>query len=221
MFKVIEGLLDAAALNELHRIAGGANFVDGRISNPHNEAKNNLHLHDAAARQRSAAIMAQALYGHEDFVNFAFPKVVAPPLITIYRPGMEYGLHTETAFMHIGEKVLRADLSGTIFLGDPADYDGGALAITLGDRAIEFKPPAGSAVIYPSTTLHRVTPVTRGERRVGLTFIESRIADPERREWLYELNEVAALEGLTMKRENFTRLQRVQQNLLRHWGDHD
>jgi len=74
-------------------------------------------------------------------------------------------------------------------------------------------------MLYPSTTLHEVTPVTRGVRLVGITFIESRIADPEHREWLYELNEVAALEGLRMSRENYTRLQRIQQNLLREWGD--
>lgn len=221
MFKLIEGLIPPEALAELNGIAAAARYVDGRVSNPHNRAKNNLHIHDPAAQARSAQIMAEALYGHEDFVNFAFPKVIAPPLITAYRPGMEYGLHSDTAFMQLGEKALRADLSCTIFLSDPLGYDGGALRIELTDAGFEFKPAAGSAVIYPSTTLHRVTPVTRGERRVGLTFIESRIADSANRELLYELGEVAALEGLKMEFANYTRIQRVIQNLQRQWGDPD
>ena len=78
---------------------------------------------------------------------------------------------------------------------------------------------AGTAVIYPSDTLHEVTPVTAGERVVGLTFIESRIADATRRSLLYELNEVAALEGLGMAWENFSRLQHVQMGLLRLWAE--
>ncbi|HET8613471.1 MAG TPA: Fe2+-dependent dioxygenase [Sphingomonas sp.] len=221
MFKQIDGVLSPAQLAELHRIADGARFVDGRISNPHNTSKQNLHINDQQAQQRSSQIMAEALYAHEEFRNYAFPKVIAPPLITAYRPGMRYGLHADAAFMQIGPRRLRSDLSCTIFLSPLDSYEGGALRIQLGSHEVLVRAPAGSLILYPSTTLHEVTPVTRGERRVGLTFIESRIADPERREWLYELNEVAALEGLGMSAENFTRLQRVQQNLLRAWSDHD
>jgi PKHD-type hydroxylase len=220
MFKQIDALLSADALAELNRIADTATFVDGRISNPHNTTKNNLHLHDAAAIQRSGKIMADALFHHPEFLEFAFPKVLAPPLITKYGPAMRYGLHADAAFMQIGQRPLRADLSCTIFLSDPASYEGGALQIVLGTSTVEIKLAAGSAIFYPSNTMHQVLPVTRGERRVGLTFIESQIANPEHRDWLYELNEVAALEGLTMKPENFMRLQRIQQNLLRAWSDH-
>ena len=77
----------------------------------------------------------------------------------------------------------------------------------------------GEAIIYPSDSLHQVVPVTRGERLVAITFIQSQIQDPFRRYMLFELNEVAALEGLKMSHENFSRLQLVQQNLLRYWGD--
>lgn len=220
MLKQIDDILTSAELAELHAIADGATFVDGRISNPHNSAKNNRHLHDGDANARSAKIMIDALLRNQDFRNYAFPKIVAPPLITSYREGMHYGVHSDAAFMQLGPRALRSDLSCTLFLSDPADYDGGALQIDLSGTAVSIRLAAGSLIVYPSTTLHEVTPVTRGERRVGLTFIESRIADPERREWLYELNEVAALEGLTMRRESFVRLQRIQQNLLRHWGDH-
>lgn len=221
MFKQIDGLLTAAELAELNRIADTAQFVDGRISNPHNTAKQNLHLHDQSAMQRSGKLMADALYRNEEFLNFAFPKVIAPPLVTKYSSAMRYGLHADAAFMQLGPRALRADISCTIFLSDPATYEGGALHVRLGTSDLHIRLPAGSCILYPSTTLHEVTPVTRGERRVGLTFIESRVADSEKREWLYELNEVAALEGLGMQPENFTRLQRIQQNLLRHWGDHE
>lgn len=221
MFKQIDGLLGADALAELNDIAGRARFTDGRASNPHNTAKQNLQLHDPAAAGRAAKILADALYGSEAFRDFALPKVIAPPMIGLYRPGMRYGLHADSAFMQVGPRALRSDLSCTVFLSDPASYDGGALHIAQGDAALHFRLPAGSAIVYPSVTLHEVTPVTRGERRVGLTFIESRVADAHRRDMLYELNEVAALEGLAMDPANRARLQRVRDNLLRHWGDHD
>ena len=220
MLKQIDDILTPAELGELHAIADRATFVDGRISNPHNSAKNNRHLHDAEAGARSSQIMIDAILRSADFRNYAFPKIVAPPLITAYHEGMYYGPHSDAAFMQLGQRALRSDLSCTLFLSDPASYDGGALRIDLSGTEVDIRLPAGSLIVYPSTTLHQVTPVTRGERRVGLTFVESRVADPERREWLYELNEVAALEGLTMRRESFIRLQRIQQNLLRHWGDH-
>ena len=101
----------------------------------------------------------------------------------------------------------------------PASYEGGALRIQLGTRDLRFKGAPGTAIVYPSDMLHEVERVTAGERLVAITFIQSRIADNVRREMLYELNEVAALEGLGMGPENFARLQLVQANLLRRWGD--
>ena len=105
--------------------------------------------------------------------------------------------------------TLRSDLSCTIFLNDPASYEGGALRIQLGTREERFRGAPGSAIVYPSTTMHEVEAVTKGERFVAITFIQSRIADGFRRELLYELNEVAALEGLGMAPENFARLQLI------------
>ncbi len=219
MFKQLHNLLDSSQIAELRDIVSGAKFVDGRISNPHSRAKNNLHLNDQNAYQRSAKILADALLASEGFRNYAFPKQIAPPLITRYEPGMSYGLHPDAAIMHIGNGTLRSDLSCTIFLNEPEKYEGGALRILMGDGEVRFKGPLGSAIIYPSTTLHEVEKVESGERLVGLSFIQSQIADTPRRELLYELNEVAALEGNNMSFENFTRIQAVQQNLLRRWAD--
>ena len=221
MFNQIHSVLTSAEIAELNQIADAAAFVDGRISNPHSRVKNNLQLNDQAASQRSSKILADALLRNEEFRNVVFPRFVAPPLLAKYREGMQYGLHHDAAFMQIGPQTIRSDISCTIFLSELDSYDGGALRVQLGTAEVQVRLPPGSIILYPSSTLHEVTAVTRGERRVGLTFLQSRIADPERREWLYELNEVAALEGLTMRKENFARLQRVQANLLRRWSDPD
>jgi len=132
---------------------------------------------------------------------------------------MKYGAHADSAFIQLPAGTIRSDLSCTIFLNDPEEYDGGELHIRLGDGDLSFKLSPGEAVVYPSDTLHQVVPVTRGERLVAITFIQSRVADPFRRNLLFDLNEVAALEGLKMDPDNYSRLQLVQQNLLRHWAD--
>ncbi|HYD13406.1 MAG TPA: Fe2+-dependent dioxygenase [Allosphingosinicella sp.] len=218
MFKELE-VLNAAQVAELRAIAASANFVDGRISNPHSQVKQNLQLHDEAAYNRSSQLMTQALYAHEDFQNFAFPVAMLPPMMARYTSEMRYGAHADAAFLQLGAMGLRSDLSCTIFLSEPASYEGGALVIQLGSRKLSFKGAPGTAIVYPSDMLHEVERVTSGERLVAITFIQSRIADKTRRELLYDLNEVAALEGLGMKPENYARLQLVQANLLRRWGD--
>jgi PKHD-type hydroxylase len=219
MFLEIEDLLSPAQVAELLAIAATANFVDGRISNPNNPAKDNLQLHDQAAYAQSSKIMIEALFGRAEFVEFAFPKIVAPPMITKYGVGMKYGAHADAAFIPMGNRPLRTDLSATIFLADPASYDGGELSVLLGTRAITFKGAPGSAIIYPSNTLHQVIPVTRGERIAAISFIESDVPDINQRDLLYELNEVAALEGNNMAFENYSRLQRIQYGLRRMWSD--
>jgi PKHD-type hydroxylase len=217
MFRLIP-ILSADQISELRAIAAAAEFVDGRITNPHSTVKNNLQLHDPATHERSAAILRSALLASEEFRDITFANAVAPPMLTRYTPGMAYGLHADAALMFLPRGVIRADISCTIFLSDPSTYEGGALRIALGSGQLAFKGEAGTAILYPSTTLHEVEPVTSGERLVGLTFIQSRISDAGKRELLYELNEVAALEGLSMQPANYTRLQAVQHNLLRRWS---
>jgi PKHD-type hydroxylase len=219
MFREIPDLLTGDQAAALRHIASQARFVDGRISNPHNKAKNNLQLHDAGPYEQSARILLQAMGEHEDFRNFAFPAAVAPPMLTMYQPGMGYGPHTDMALLHLPSGAIRSDISCTVFLEEPEACEGGALVIRLGSAKLRFKGRAGSAILYPSDTLHEVEPVTRGRRLVAITFIQSRIADPWKRDMLYEVNEVAALEGLKMSQDNFTRLQLFQQKLLRYWTD--
>lgn len=218
MYKIVE-VLRKDEVDECRKVAERASFAHGRVSNPHNQAKDNEQLHEAAAYKESAKLLHAALMRTEDFINFAFPVSMAPPMITRYQQGHKYGAHADTAFLRLPGGTLRSDLSCTIFLSDPEGYDGGALHIHLGDADLQFKLPAGSAIIYPSDTLHAVDPVISGERLVAITFIQSRVPDSFRRNLLYNLNEVAALEGLKMKPENYTRLQLVQNQLLRHWGE--
>jgi PKHD-type hydroxylase len=219
MFKEIPDLLSPAQVAELKAIAAAGTFVDGRITNPHSKVKNNLQLNDRGAYERSSQLVLQAMLAHEDFRNFSFPAVIAPPLLTRYTAGMYYGAHPDAAMLPLQIGPLRSDLSCTIFLNDPDSYSGGALRVQIGTRDLRFRGTPGGAIVYPSDMLHEVEKVTEGERLVAITFIQSRIADRQRRELLYELNEVAALEGLKMSFENYSRLQLVQNNLLRMWMD--
>lgn len=221
MFNTIENVLTPAEIAELRAIAARAMFIDGRISAPGAPVKNNVVLGDPQLFTRSSQMVADALYRSEDFRVFAFPKAMTPPVLTKYGTGMYYGTHTDSAFMPHPARQLRSDLSCTVFLSDPESYDGGELVTRFGTAELRLRAPAGAAIVYPSTTLHRVEEVTRGERLVALTFIESRIANGEHRELLYELNEVGAIAGEKMDINTYTRFQRVQQNLLRKWGDPD
>lgn len=219
MFLEIPDVLTPQEIAGLRQTAATARFVDGRVTNPHSQVKNNTQLdYNDAAYRTSSQIMLAALARSEPVRDFAFPKVVAPPLLTRTGVGMSYGDHSDAAFLNLGQRLLRSDLSCTLFLADQDAYDGGELSIRLGGRELDFKPAPGAAVLYPSTTLHQVKPVTRGERLVAITFIESQIVDQTCRELLYELNEVKALEGLKMDWENRTRLEHVSSSLHRMWG---
>jgi len=221
MFNTIDNVLNGQEIEELRAMAARATFIDGRISAPGAPVKNNVVMSDRELFARSSQMVADALYRSEDFRVFAFPKAMSPPVLTKYGTGMYYGTHTDAAFMPQPSRTLRSDLSCTVFLSDPESYEGGDLVARLGNSEVRLRAPAGAAIVYPSTTLHRVEQVTKGERLVALTFIESRIVDGEKRELLYELNEIGAIAGEKMDIDTYTRLQRVQQNLLRKWGDPD
>lgn len=219
MFLEVE-LLTSEEVARLRELAKTMKFVDGRATNPHSKVKNNTQLDYADPHYKeSATIMHQALQRSEELRDFVFPKMIAPPLLTRYHPGMNYGAHSDAAFLPMGQRPLRSDLSCTIFLNDPATYEGGELSVRLGTCDIDFKLNPGFAIVYPSTTIHQVKPVTSGERFVGITFMESLIADQSNRELLYQLNEVLALEGEKMDWDNRTRLSYVCSSLYRAWGD--
>jgi PKHD-type hydroxylase len=220
MFLQVEDLLTPEEVQTIAEIARQAKFIDGRLSNPHNIVKDNVigdNANDPAARKAGQIALA-ALQRSEEAGNFVFPKRVAVPTLLRYDVGRKYGEHIDAAFLPVGPQPLRSDVACTIFIANPADYQGGELVIHLGTETVRIKGKAGSAVFYPSTRLHEVTAVTAGARLVMITFIESQIPDEMQRELLYALGEVRALEGLKMDWGNRTRLEYVIANLLRMWS---
>ena len=219
MFLKIPNLLAAPEISRLVALSQELRFVDGRVSNPANQTKVNLQADAADPKYaESVQIVSAAFTRSREFVDFALPKHVAPPLLCRYESGMKYGAHADAAVIQLGAGRIRSDLSCTVFVSDPSTYTGGELVIAMGNLAIPIKSAAGEAIVYPSTALHEVVPVRSGQRLVSITFIESLIADQHQRTQVYELNEIAALEGLTMKWENRVRLDVVRQNLLRMWS---
>jgi PKHD-type hydroxylase len=215
----IKDLLNAQEIARLQALGRELRFVEGRVSNPANLTKQNLQADNADPKYAESTQIVQAAFARSrEFIDFAMPKRIAAPLLCRYEPGMKYGGHADSAIISLPGTRIRSDVSCTVFVNDPATYDGGELKIMAGTRPLIFKGAAGEAVVYPSTTLHEVLPVRSGQRLVSITFIESFIADQHQRMQVYELNEIAALEGLTMKWENRVRLDVVRQNLMRMWA---
>ncbi|HUN27136.1 MAG TPA: Fe2+-dependent dioxygenase [Steroidobacteraceae bacterium] len=219
MFLRIEQLLTAAEVQAIAELARQTKFLSGRASNPHNATKNNV-IQDPAdpTGQKASQLALAAIQRNEQARLFALPKRMAVPQLLKYGPGMNYGAHVDAAFMNVGAQPLRSDVSCTIFVSDPADYEGGELAISLGSETVRIRGKAGDAVFYPSTTLHEVAPISSGERLVLITFIESQIPAGEHRDLIYTLNEVRALEGLKMDWRNRMHLEYVIANLQRMWS---
>jgi PKHD-type hydroxylase len=219
MFLMVKDVLTQGELEQLRLIAKNAKFVDGKISNPHNQAKNNLQVDVTQPEaNRAAQIAGAAITRNEQIRNFVFPKRIASPLLARYEVGMTYGVHADSAYLPLPGSPLRSDVSGTLWLADPSTYEGGELRIHLGSESVTIKGEPGSMVVYPSTTLHEVVPVRSGQRLVMITFIESYIPDQTQREILWTLNEVSALEGFNISWENRTKLNFVSSSLHRMWA---
>jgi PKHD-type hydroxylase len=219
MFLQVDNLLTQAEVGSVLELAGRTKFLSGRRSNPHNTTKDNI-IQDPAdpVGQQASQIVLAAIQRSEETRNFVWPRRIATPQFLRYGPGMTYGAHVDAAFMSIGGQILRSDVSCTVFINDPVGYEGGELTIHLGTETVRVRGRPGSAVFYPSTTLHQVPPVTSGERLVMITFIESQVPDQAQRDLLYTLNEVRALEGLKMEWRNRMQLEYVIANLLRMWS---
>ncbi len=219
MILELKDVLTEAELAQLRGMASRMTFLDGRSSNTGFAEKMNLQADPGAAEAReSAKIVSGALARSREFTDFAFPKRVLPPLLTRYTAGMKYGAHADAALLATPTGPLRSDLSMTVFLNPPESYEGGELVMHLGARSVPIKLHAGAAIVYPSTTLHEVTPVRSGERLVAITFIESIVPEEADRDVIYELGEISALEGNNMHWANRMRLEVVRQNLTRRWS---
>ena len=223
MFLEIKSLLAPAEIERMRTLAAAMQFVEGRVSNQTNPTKQNLQAARTGADPRyteTVKIVTEALARSREFREFAFPKRLSEPLVSRYDTGMSYGAHPDSPYLPVAPSgLLRTDLSATIFLNDPESYAGGELIVYLGTRRLAFKGPAGDCIVYPSTKLHEVTKVTQGSRLVSIVFIESIIADEYKRAQIYELNEIASLEGANMSWENRMRFEVARNNLMRMWSE--
>lgn len=213
---------DALALRE--RIAV-AEWVDGNVTSGAGAAsvKRNRQLPEDAPITRAAqAQVSAALTDNATFLSAALPHSVFPPLFNRYGGGETFGLHVDNAIrIHGGSGTrIRTDLSATLFLTDPDDYDGGELEIEGSFGKLSYKLPAGHMLLYPSTSLHRVTPVTRGERISCFFWLQSLVADHAAREMLYDLDQsVQVLMGERGKSDReVLRLMALYHNLVRRWS---
>ena len=216
---VISSLLTSTDLSVARQALASLRFVDGRKTAGFaaRQVKNNRQADTTdSASNEIKALVAKRLNENELFRAAVRPKAMSPLLISRYEPGMEYGTHVDDALMG----GMRTDVAFTLFLNDPADYDGGDLVIEspAGEDAIKLE--AGSMIVYEATTLHRVAPVTRGMRDAVVGWARSYVRSASQRELLFDLETARrtlyAREGKTSE---FDLLSKTLNNLIRMWAE--
>jgi PKHD-type hydroxylase len=224
----IPDVLGAEQVDACRRKLADAEWADGRSTAGYQsaQAKDNLQLPESAPLARElGAVVLEALSRNSTFFTAALPRRIYPPLFNCYRGGQSFGFHVDNAIRYDrrsgGAEPVRTDLSATLFLCDPASYDGGELVIedTYGNQQVKL--PAGHMVLYPGTSLHRVMPVTRGERVASFFWIQSMVRADEQRRLLFELD--LSIRRLTARlgtdAPELVQLTGVYHNLLRQWAE--
>lgn len=223
MIQKITSLLNADQLQRLRSIASSGNFVDGKLTTvgPIGNIKNNLEIE--RSQQTDAIInrtVRQALESSQEFRNFVLPRRVTPPIISLYKSGMEYREHTDAALMYLENSPLRTDISTTIFLADPESYDGGELVLQTPFGEESIKLSAGDAVVYSTTLLHRVAPVTRGERVVAVFWCQSLVQDAAKRGMINDLSWLTGRVSQMAPNSKEARIMiQLYTNLMKMWVD--
>jgi PKHD-type hydroxylase len=227
MLVAIPQALDAQQLHAVRsRLeAAGDAWVDGRVSAGYQGApvKFNEQVDErAAVAAQCQAIILGALERHPRFISAVLPNEVYPPMFNRYGAGMAFGAHVDGSVRihpHTGRK-LRTDVSATLFLTDPADYDGGELVVHDAYGAHRVKLAAGDMVVYPATSLHEVTPVTRGVRTSCFFWVQSLVRDDAQRAMLLDLDTaIQRLNATAADGEARRSLVGVYHNLMRQWSD--
>jgi PKHD-type hydroxylase len=225
MIARIAALLDASRLSAITALLADGSWEDGRASAGFQSArvKHNLQLaQDSAAARQAGETIVRALERHPDFISAALPRHLYPPLFNRYEPDMAFGAHVDNAVRQIpgSHHRLRIDVSATLFLSPPEDYDGGELVIEDTFGAHTVKLAAGDMVVYPASSLHRVQPVTRGARVAAFFWVQSMVRDDGARTLLYEMD--TAIRELTATGADAAALLRLTacyHNLLRRWAE--
>jgi PKHD-type hydroxylase len=219
---VIPNLLNAAELERIRTRLATATFGDGAATaGPQARLvkRNEQVPRGDPAEQELAPLVVAALERSPTFMAAALPRRMTNPMFSRYTPGMEYGSHVDNAVMSMPERI-RTDISVTVFLAHPDEYDGGELVIEGSAASQRVKLPAGSAVAYPSTTVHHVAPVTRGARIAAVMWVQSLIREEAQRQIL--LNLARAGQTLRQRDPKSTELMLVDasyHNLMRIWAE--
>ena len=222
MLLKIDGLLGADELNQIRSLLKDVKFDDGRATaGPAvRDVKNNLQtVANDKAMDEPRKLLAAALVKNELLSQYALPRRILPPMFNRYDSGMEYGGHVDNAIMGGGDP-MRADLSITVFLTAPADYDGGELVIDSDGAAERVKLAAGSAVVYDATSIHKVEKITRGSRLAGVSWVQSFVRDDPKREILFELLQLARwARTVAPGSPEAMKISKTRTNLMRLWAE--
>ena len=222
MLLCIPDILEYAELKKIRDAIAGSDFKDGKLTAGYRakRVKNNLQMDkDAASAQEIKSMVVKGLKRNKTFQDAALPRTIRPPLISRYGSGMNYGWHVDDALM-AGEPRVRSDLSITVFLNGPDDYQGGKLVISSPFGEQEVKLPAGAAVVYPSATLQQVAPVTDGERLAAVTWARSYVRDATQREILADMLAIQKkLAAIAPDAPETDLAFKTYSNLLRRWSD--
>jgi len=202
-----------------------ADWVDGRatVGSQGAQVKRNRQLPETSpVALEQGRIVQQALAASPLFFAAALPLRIVPPLFNRYSGGETYGLHVDGSVRNVAGSPLRlrTDVSSTLFLCDPEEYDGGELVVVDTYGTHEVKLPAGDLILYPSTSLHRVEPVTRGERVCSFFWTQSLVRDDARRAMLFEMDQtIQKLRDRLGETEETVSLTGQYHNLLRMWSE--
>jgi PKHD-type hydroxylase len=222
MVVTIPDLLTSTQLEALCSVLRQGEFVDGKLSagNDARHNKNNLELGaDAERFDALNNVVMTALVQHPVYLQTTLPAKISAPIYARYLAGMEYGRHIDDPIMGAPGARYRSDISISIFLNAPEEYDGGELCIETAQGSQAYKLPAGSALLYPSTCYHAVTPVNRGERLVAITWVQSHIRRPDQREILLQLDQARNLLTGDDNTESYHKVNLCYANLFRMWAD--
>lgn len=226
MLLPLPSLLTQQELTALRQLIDPAEWVDGNATSGHQArlVKHNLQLPETGEEARQAGqIVLTALARNPVFIAAALPAKIFPPMFNSYADGQNYGLHVDNAVRVLpgGDGTVRADLSITVFLEDPEAYEGGELTIETAFGAQQVKLPAGDAVLYPSSSLHKVEPVTHGRRLACFFWVQSMVRDERARASLFDLDQSIQQLAAEVGPANaaLVRLTGVYHNLLRRWAD--
>ena len=225
MLLAIPDVLTAAQVAEARRIFDQTEWIDGRVTAGHQSArtKDNVQLpEDSPAAQQLGETILTALGQNPLFITAALPLKVFPPLFNRYQGGQSFGTHVDNAIRPVTGTPhrIRTDLSATLFFTSPDEYDGGELVVEDTYGAHSVKLPAGHMILYPSTSLHNVRPVTRGARIASFFWIQSMVRDDGQRSLLFDLD--LAIQRINRENANHpaaVQLTGVYHNLLRRWAD--